>query len=574
MVLGSGAFGTVVKAFDEKLHRVVAIKILNLDLARSPDALRRFLREARAGAAIAHQNVVSIFAVEEHPLPYLVMEFVAGETLQHYLERQGRLTLPQVVEVGKQLCAGLAAAHSAGLVHRDVKPQNVLLVQGDSLVVKLTDFGLARACDDTSLTQHGLIAGTPMYMAPEQARGESLDHRADLFSLGSVLYQMVSGRPPFTASSTVALLKQVCDAQAKSITEEVPQTPKWLCEIIERLMEKQPDKRFQSAREVAGALRLGGQVDGSRRIDLIAEDPNATQSRPTPVADRARNRRFLLLGSFAVLLLLIGAMSIMYMLSGGPNKNRDVVGSAPENTLGEPSAIGKDNPAVDVTTQRGLTFDGVDDYVDLSQLFEFDGGDLTFEVWLVPVKESSTGADNLLVIDQGTRDNRKSLRLLRMRFRDEQGLIRENIHMSRPPDDDVFTFPVQLIPGKLTHLAAVWSGDQRRLYVDGTSIKPNSYKYDFKPWQGPAYCWMGAIAEPEAGTGALRPAGCWEGEIRQVRLSSGAVYNSQFVPPAKLIASQTTIGLYFFDDVKSGVLQDLSGHGRNATVFGLTGRGQ
>jgi eukaryotic-like serine/threonine-protein kinase len=253
-VLGRGGFGIVVKAFDEMLHRVVAIKVMSVQLAATSPARKRFLREARASAAVRHEHVVAIHAVEEQPIPYLVMEYIAGETLQQKLDRVGPLDVPDVVRLGRQIAAGLAAAHAEGLIHRDVKPGNILLETGVEPRVKITDFGLARAADDASLTQSGVIAGTPMYMAPEQAAGEHIDQRADLFSLGSVLYVMCSGRPPFRASTTLAVLKRVAEDTPRPIREIIPEVPEWLCAIIAKLHEKAPADRVQSAKKVAEVL--------------------------------------------------------------------------------------------------------------------------------------------------------------------------------------------------------------------------------------------------------------------------------------------------------------------------------
>jgi hypothetical protein len=184
-VLGRGGFGIVVRAFDESLHRVVAIKALAPELAATSPARKRFLREARASARVRHANVVQIYAVEERPLPYLVMEYIPGKTLQQGLDESGPLDVPDILRIGARIARGLAAAHEQGLIHRDIKPGNILLESGIEQNVKLTDFGLARAADDASLSQSGVIAGTPLYMAPEQAKGEPPDRRADLFSLGS-----------------------------------------------------------------------------------------------------------------------------------------------------------------------------------------------------------------------------------------------------------------------------------------------------------------------------------------------------------------------------------------------------
>jgi WD40 repeat protein len=257
-IVGRGGMGIVLKAFDPGLHRVVAIKVLNPRLATSAAARKRFLREARAAASVAHEHVVTIHAVDESSgLPYLVMQYVAGQSLQQRIDRDGPLELEAILRIGMQTAAGLAAAHAQGLVHRDVKPANILLENGVERV-KITDFGLARAVDDASLTQSGVVAGTPQYMAPEQARAEAVDHRSDLFSLGSVLYAMCTGRSPFRADSTFAVLKRVCEDTPRPIREVNASIPDWLGEIVTRLHAKAPAERFPSALEVAE--RLGAEL--------------------------------------------------------------------------------------------------------------------------------------------------------------------------------------------------------------------------------------------------------------------------------------------------------------------------
>jgi WD40 repeat protein len=253
-VVGRGAMGVVLRAFDEKLQRVVAIKALAPQLATTGSARQRFVREARAAAAVGHEHVIAIHAVEaQGPVPYLVMQFVDGPTLQEKLDRGGPLPLREVLRIGLQVAAGLAAAHAHGLVHREVKPANILLENGVERV-RITDFGLARAVDDASLTQSGLIAGTPAYMSPEQANGEHVDPRSDLFSLGSVLYTLCAGHPPFRAGSTMAVLKRVCDETPRPLREINPEVPDWLAAIIARLHAKNPTERYQSAAEVAELL--------------------------------------------------------------------------------------------------------------------------------------------------------------------------------------------------------------------------------------------------------------------------------------------------------------------------------
>ena len=253
-VIGSGGMGVVLKAFDAALNRYVAIKVLAPHLGNSGAARKRFSREAQAAAAVVHDNVMEIYGVADTDgLPYLVMPYVRGPSLQRRLDGEGPLALVEILRIGMQAAAGLAAAHAQGLVHRDVKPANILLADGVERV-KLTDFGLARAADDASLTKTGIIAGTPQYMSPEQARGESVDQRSDLFSLGSVLYAMCTGRAPFRAETSYGVLRRITDEEPRPIREINPDIPEWLCRIVAKLMSKRPDDRFQSAREVAGLL--------------------------------------------------------------------------------------------------------------------------------------------------------------------------------------------------------------------------------------------------------------------------------------------------------------------------------
>jgi len=278
-VLGRGGFGIVFRAFDEMLQRVVALKVMAPQLAVTSPARKRFLREARSSAQVRHENVVQVYEVAEQPLPYLAMEFIPGETLQQRLDRVGPLDVPEVLRIGRQIAEGLAAAHATDLIHRDIKPGNVLL-EGGHQKVKITDFGLARAADDASISQSGIIAGTPMYMAPEQALGQTLDQRADLFSLGSVLYQMIAGRPPFRANSAVAVLKRVAEDQPRAIREIIPETPQWLCDIITKLHAKDPDDRYRSAREVADVLAdCEAQLKANARLKDYSRIPRSKPRR-------------------------------------------------------------------------------------------------------------------------------------------------------------------------------------------------------------------------------------------------------------------------------------------------------
>jgi eukaryotic-like serine/threonine-protein kinase len=256
-VVGRGGMGVVLHAFDPCLQRDIAIKVLAPELAGNELARKRFCREARTAARLSHDNLVAVHSVDEDEtseLPFLVMQYVAGEALDQRLSRLGRLSIPEVVRIGAQAAAGLAAAHSIGLIHRDIKPGNILL-EASTDKVKLTDFGLARAAEDVRLTSTGFVSGTPLYMSPEQARGEEADHRSDLYSFGAVMYEMLAARPPFEGKSPLAVLRQVADEPHPPVRGANPNAPDWLVAVIDRLLEKNPDDRFQSAAEVAELLR-------------------------------------------------------------------------------------------------------------------------------------------------------------------------------------------------------------------------------------------------------------------------------------------------------------------------------
>lgn len=253
-VVGAGGMGVVLKAIDKSLDRTVAIKVLAPQLATSGAARKRFAREAKAAAAVIHPNVIAIHSVSnDEALPYLVMPYVRGTSLQKRLDGEGPLSPQEILRIGAQIAAGLAAAHAQGLVHRDIKPANILLEDGVERVT-ITDFGLARAVDDATITHSGMIAGTPQYMSPEQGRGEAVDARSDLFSLGSVLYAISTGRPPFRAETSYGVMRRITDDEPRPIRELNPDVPDWLCAIIARLMSKQASDRFASAAEVSELL--------------------------------------------------------------------------------------------------------------------------------------------------------------------------------------------------------------------------------------------------------------------------------------------------------------------------------
>ncbi len=254
-IIGRGGMGAVFKAFDRSLHRFVAIKMLLPHLAESAAARKRFAREAKAAAAVVDDYVMPIHGVAEwNGMPYIVSPYCRGATLEKRIRDQGTLAVEEVLRIGMQTALGLAAAHAQGLVHRDVKPANILLDDGVERV-QLTDFGLARTTDEIGVTRTGILAGTPQFMSPEQTRGESLDARSDLFALGSVLYTMCVGQPPFRGPHPLAVMQKIANDHAPAVQTLNPNIPRRLSRLIDRLLEKRPSHRIQSAAVVAETLR-------------------------------------------------------------------------------------------------------------------------------------------------------------------------------------------------------------------------------------------------------------------------------------------------------------------------------
>ncbi len=375
-VIGRGGMGVVLKGYQPELKRLVAVKVLAPHLAVSGPARQRFGREAQATAAILHPNVVPILTVHSTgKLPYLVMPFLACESLQQRISRQGALDLIDVLRIGLQTAQGLAAAHAQGIVHRDVKPANILLEMGVDRVM-LTDFGLARAIDDASITRTGLIAGTPQYMSPEQARGEALDARSDLFSLGSVLYTMATGRPPFRAESTYGILRRITDSHPRPAPEVNPDVPVWLASIVDKLLAKEPAQRFATASEVA----------------LLLEQCLAHVQQPAVVAlpDLCRHHRrwTTVIGSRStivvglIIIVCIGAWLLQ-------SRSRHVLQSDTQQTTADSQVVPPDDPQ--------LQWESIAESID--QLKQ-DGADLesrTNSLWNrqpIPAIDSPTPATN------------------------------------------------------------------------------------------------------------------------------------------------------------------------------------
>lgn len=254
-LLGQGGMGMVFHAEDSRLDRPVALKVLMSHHAMDNNLRQRFIREARALAILRHSHIVAVYDVGlEHELPYLVMEFLEGESLEEYYKRIKTLAPAQIVDIARDIAKGLTAAHAKGVIHRDIKPSNLWMDSGTGHV-KLLDFGLARlAAEEHQLTEHGLVLGTPAFMAPEQANGTPVDTRADLFSLGCVIYWMCTGKSPFAGTNTMNTLALLTRSTPPAPHETNPQIPNALSEIVMHLLAKNPEDRPSTSRQVLDKL--------------------------------------------------------------------------------------------------------------------------------------------------------------------------------------------------------------------------------------------------------------------------------------------------------------------------------
>lgn len=299
--IGRGGMGMVFKAHDSELNRPLAIKILSPQFANHATARKRFAQEAIAAAGVIHPNVIAVHGVSnEGRTPFIVMPYVSGPSLQSLIEEQGPLSEIEIVRISLQIASGLAAAHSQGLVHRDIKPANILVEKNVNRVL-ITDFGLARAEDDASLTRTGCLTGTPNYMSPEQARGERSDHRSDLFSFGSLIYFLATGRLPFRAESQLAVLNRIQNDEPTPIRQLNNRTSQTLSDITELLLAKNPADRIQTAGELHQILE--------KHLAFLHQ-PDITK--PPRVKPVEKNHAFRVWGTLIAAAVLSGSALLAY----------------------------------------------------------------------------------------------------------------------------------------------------------------------------------------------------------------------------------------------------------------------
>ena len=263
--IATGGMASVFKTWDLRVERMVAIKVLRALDKNDLRAVERFRREARAAAALTHPNAVTIFDfVEEWGQYFLVMEYINGPTLKQVIQQHRQLQALQAMEIAAQVCDVLQVAHARGFIHRDIKPQNIMLAwggtgmngsKGEKPLVKLTDFGIVRVLEEGGLTNSGIVLGTADYLSPEQARGETLTASSDLYSLGVVMFEMLAGRPPFVGPTAVSIAMQHASTNPPPLHQYNPTVPPSVEQIVMRTLQKEPEERFQSAAEMKQALR-------------------------------------------------------------------------------------------------------------------------------------------------------------------------------------------------------------------------------------------------------------------------------------------------------------------------------
>lgn len=299
-LLGVGGMGAVFKGFNRELNRHVAIKFLLPRHARLDSSRQRFSREAKSIAAVDHEHVIPVYRINRNAsFPWFSMPLVNGVSLQQFVDDNGPLDPMQLVRISAQIAAGLNAAHEADLIHRDVKPANILL-EDDSNRIVVTDFGLAREESDSGLTQTGMVMGTPQYMSPEQADGRKLDQRSDLFSLGSVMFFLATGQPPFHGENQLELLKNIREADVAGVREFNPGISVCLEQAIERLLARDPADRFQSAAEV------------KQFLDVYEAHLSSPSQNPEPSLLQIKRKRStnLVRCAIAIAITLVAAMGI------------------------------------------------------------------------------------------------------------------------------------------------------------------------------------------------------------------------------------------------------------------------
>jgi serine/threonine protein kinase len=310
--LGSGGMSTVYLATDEVLDRPVAVKLLHREISEEADQLERFRREARAAARLSHPNLVGVIdAGEDDGRPYIVFEYIEGRTLKRRLQEEGRLPIDEAVAYAIEIGRGLIAAHARKLVHRDVKPQNVLIDPDGR--AKVTDFGIARSLEQQGMTATGRVLGTTDYVSPEQAMGEDVDERSDVYSLGVVLYEMLTGDVPFRAETQVGVAMKHVNEPMPDVQAKRPEVSAAVASVVDRATTKDPRDRYGTVAEMVRDLEQTLEVEAARRGGTSGEATSVLDSVPAHRRRLGRRRRISGPGiAVAIVLLALVAAAVIF----------------------------------------------------------------------------------------------------------------------------------------------------------------------------------------------------------------------------------------------------------------------
>ena len=327
-ILGQGGMGRVYKAYDKDLDRLVALKVVRPGVMAEGDALRRFKQELILASKISHKNILRIHDMGDvGGVRFITMAFVEGQDLFHILKDNPKMPLERVLNYARQLGEALAAAHAEGVIHRDLKPQNILVNKDDQIFV--SDFGLAKSFQESAvaMTRTGAFMGTPRYMSPEQVEGKPADQRSDIYAFGLMLYEMVTGDVPFVGESTLKVMYQRIQEKPKSPKIQNPALPNWFVRVIMRCLERDPAARYQSMYEILADLQGGKSASGSRTVQI--QLPEFTQNRST----------WYIAAGIALLLILIAIPPVRHLVTGAPPSGKSLVAGVPPLSKGKFVAI-------------------------------------------------------------------------------------------------------------------------------------------------------------------------------------------------------------------------------------------
>jgi serine/threonine-protein kinase len=356
--LGSGGMSTVYLARDQTLDRQVAVKVMHREMSEQADQLERFRQEARSVAKLSHPNVVSVIdAGEDGGHPYIVFEYIEGETLKQRISRNGALEPQEAIAYAIEIARGLSVAHGRNMVHRDIKPQNILIdAEGRA---KLTDFGISRQLEQDGMTATGRVLGTTDYVAPEQAMGHKVDPRTDIYSLGVVLYEMLVGQVPFSADSQVGVAMKHVNEELPDVQRRRPEVSAAVALVVERSTAKDPGERYQKVGEMIDDLSTALEVEAARAGSTTGEATSVLDAVPPPKRKLPGRRRWSWAAILGLLLVAGGVLLTVLLISngsfggGGANKGKGNPVSITSATDYDPQGDGRE-----VGSKVGLAVDG------------------------------------------------------------------------------------------------------------------------------------------------------------------------------------------------------------------------